>query len=74
MHARQRELGRTVVECRGLPGARRVARLAPMVQKSSHVVRICRPLVVRLMAWIAVRIYQLVVVVEMAQRTLGRRV
>jgi hypothetical protein len=66
----QRKLGCAVIERRGKPRIRVVARLAPVIQHADHVIRIRRPLKIGLVAREAVRVLQCIVVVNVTLLTL----
>ena len=66
MRARQREAGVVVVEGRRLPYGRGVTPRAIMTEIRRDVVRVRRPVEVRRMALIAVRVDELIVAIRMA--------
>jgi hypothetical protein len=63
-----------VIECRRAPHRRRMARRAILTETGQHVTRVCRLVVIRLMAGVAVRVHELVVAVHVALCALRRRV
>ena len=67
MCARQREPGVVVVKRRRLPHGRRVTPCTVMAEVRGDVVRVRRPVEVRRMALVTVRIDQLIVAIRMAR-------
>ena len=67
VRAGQRELRRTVVECRWLPNRSRVACLANVAESTGYVIRIRRRRKICRMALVATRIGELVVTVDMTR-------
>ena len=70
------ELERRVrmIERRRAPHRRRMARRAILTETWQHVTRVCRLVVIRLMAGVTVRVHELVVAVHVALRALRRHV
>ncbi len=73
MRPRQRKSRLRMIEARGLPGRRVVAHLAGLRESPSHVIRIRCALKIFQVARDAGRARQVVIVIDMAIRTLPRR-